>query len=151
MKRTCNICGTNSDVSEFYRGVTSRCKECHKTRVRENRAANVEYYRAYDAMRFQDDPKVKLRHKRYANTEGGKASSNKSRKKWTANNSDKRSAHVILGNAVRSGKVIKSESCFRCNVSGVRIEGHHSDYSRPLVVEWLCCKCHTLEHKKPNA
>jgi len=149
MKKTCTICGATSDETSFYDGVNNRCAECHKAKVRENRAANVARYRAYDAQRFQDDPRVLARHKRYQSTEAGKASMLASRKKWLEENSDKRAAHVILGNSVKCGRIIKPDKCARCG-SGGRIHGHHHDYTKPLDVLWLCSKCHHAEHKVEN-
>lgn len=145
---TCKICGATSDKALFYQGVTSRCKECHKDRVRENRAAKVNYYRAYDAKRFQDDPRVKERHRRYQKTDAGKASMQKSRETWQLKNAEKRAAHVILNNAVRDGRVAKPETCSRCGAGDCRIEGHHDDYAFPLMVEWLCRQCHVDHHKE---
>ena len=147
MKHTCNICGTNSDVSDFYRGVTSRCKECHKVKVRENRANRIDYYRAYDVGRFQTDPKVKDRHRRYQLTSAGKASAQASRKRWMEVNAEKRAAHIILGNRLRDGKITKPNCCETCGATDCRIHGHHHDYSLPLDVKWLCPKCHKREHQ----
>lgn len=146
MTKTCKICGTTDDASEFYAGVSNRCKECHKAKVRDNRAANVERYREYDAKRFQDDPRVRLRHQRYQASPAGRASMTETRRKWLELNSDKRAAHVILGNAVRRGSVHKPLSCEACGSSGVRIHGHHHDYTMPLNVKWLCPTCHRKEH-----
>ena len=47
----CNLCGMNKGDDDFYRSVKTRCKDCHKSCVRENRADNIEYYRAYDRKR----------------------------------------------------------------------------------------------------
>ena len=146
MTYTCKLCGTDSDTSEFYAGVTSRCKECHKASVRDNRAQQVEYYRAYDAERYKSDPRVRSRMKRYAATDAGKKSAEAAKKRWQAQNADKRAAHVLLGNAVRDGRVKKPLSCVECGVSGVVIHGHHADYAFPLSVKWVCAKCHRKEH-----
>jgi hypothetical protein len=27
-------------------------------------------------------------------------------------------------------------------------EAHHPDYDRPMVVRWLCRKCHKAEHRR---
>lgn len=143
---TCRLCGITSKTASFYKGVTSRCKECHKRRARENRALKADYYRAYDAQRYQDDPRVRERHLRYAKTEAGKEAKNRARLKWQSMHSAERAAHVILGNAVRDGIVIKPTSCPKCGAVG-RLEGHHHDYAKPLDVEWLCRKCHVAEHR----
>ena len=146
MKQICSICGTTAATSEFYAGVNTRCKECHKAKVRDNRAAKRDYYRKYDANRFRNDPRVKDRHRRYNSTEGGKASLDRARAKWREANAEKRAAHVILGNAVKYGKIVKPNTCSACGAGGV-IDGHHTDYSLPLVVKWLCRKCHAAEHR----
>lgn len=144
----CKLCGaTPEDGAEFYRGVTSRCKPCHRDAVRANRAAKVDYYRAYDAQRFQEDPKVRARHKRYQATEAGKEAVQRAHAKYKANNPEKTAARYTLNNAVRDGKIMKPDACSSCNATGVRIEGHHHDYSKPLDVEWLCNACHRAQHK----
>lgn len=146
MDKICKICGTTSATSEFYNSINSRCKNCHKAKIRENRAEKVDYYRAYDAMRFQKDPRVKERNMRYQATEAGKASLQKSRQKWLSVNQVKRAAHIILGNAVYNKKVIRPSICQICG-SGGRIHGHHDDYAKPLDVVWCCPKCHTEIHR----
>jgi hypothetical protein len=147
MTYTCKVCDVTSDAAEFYKGLTSRCKECHKRKVKENRDQKADYYREYDAKRFKEDPRVKARHQRYAKTKEGKYSSTKSRVKWLTQNPDKRAAHVILGNAVRGGRVEKPKNCSICGSAG-RIDGHHHDYTMPLDVTWLCRQCHVNEHKE---
>lgn len=160
--RTCKICGVTSETDEFYRGVTSRCKECHKAKVRENRANNVEYYRAYDAKRFQEDPKVKERHLRYQKTEAGMEAMRRGKKKWVKNNREKISqitedyrrnnpekyhAHYKLGNAIKLGKIQRPDGCGYCGSTEQTPHGHHEDYSQPLNVVWCCAKCHADIHK----
>ena len=151
MVYTCKICGAGSNVAPFYSGVTSRCKECHKRKVRENRLAKADYYRAYDAKRFQDDPRVKERHTRYQKSERGKASMLRAKKKWAAANQEKRAAHVILNNAVRDGRVMKPSCCDVCSEKHYRIHGHHGDYSKPLDVIWCCPQCHHDIHANQAA
>ena len=146
MINQCSICGATETTGEFYAGVRTRCKPCHRAKVKENRIAKADYYKAYDAERFQNDPRVKHRHARYKATPEGKAAAARSRVKWLAENSDKRAAHVILGNAVRDGRIKKPKQCSECGTVG-RIEGHHDDYSLPLAVSWLCRKCHFARHK----
>ena len=143
---TCKDCGAASSQIPFYSGVTNRCAECHKARVRANRAARADYYRAYDAKRFQDDPRVKERHAKYRSTPEGVASIRAAQRKWDAQNPDRKAAHGILARAVRAGRVLKPIACQDCGATG-RIHGHHHDYARPLDVEWLCQSCHWQRHK----
>jgi hypothetical protein len=146
MTKKCKVCGATDKDAEFYAGVNNRCKDCHKELSRQNRAKNIDYYREYDRKRFQDDPRVRERHKRYQDTDAGKAAALRSRKKWLGQNPEKRAAHVILGNRIRDGHIVKPDTCEACGLKA-RLDGHHHDYSKPLDVEWLCRKCHVDRHK----
>jgi hypothetical protein len=146
---TCRFCGKTPEETPFYKGMTNRCKECHKVEVRRNRAENVDFYRSYDAKRFKDDPRVKERQKRYFSTDAGKAAVTKSKKKWQSGNPDKRAAHILLNNAVKRGKIEKPEICENCGFKSSKprsIHAHHEDYTKPLEVKWLCVACHKREH-----
>ena len=52
-------------------------------------------------------------------------------------------ARSDLNHAIRDGKV-KRLPCERCGHS--KSQGHHSDYDKPLDVQWLCRDCHWQEH-----
>lgn len=148
----CRTCGESKPQKLFYPSqvrigeTVGECMECTKKRVRDNRIRRADYYRAYDANRFQNDPRVRARHRRYHATEAGKSSLQKSRGRWVAENPEKRKAHHAVNNAVRDGRLEKPEACERCGDRPGRIEGHHHDYSKPLEVEWLCRSCHAAEH-----
>lgn len=47
--------------------------------------------------------------------------------------------------AIRSGR-LKRQPCQKCG--GLKVEGHHTDYYKPLEVVWLCPSCHRAEHKR---
>lgn len=60
---------------------------------------------------------------------------------WKARNPEKVRANTALNNALRDGRITKTE----CQAEGEhhgRIEAHHEDYSKPLDVAWLCSKHH---------
>lgn len=145
--RACNICGCTNEEARFYNRVTSRCAECHKKRVRETRAEKIDYYRAYDAKRFQEQPQRRANNEAYAKSPRGKEVMQGVRKRWLALNQVKRRAHIKVGNAVRDGKLEKPEACQVCGASGRRIQGHHHDYSKPLDVVWVCPPCHREFHR----
>lgn len=51
--------------------------------------------------------------------------------------------------ALRTGELVRRTHCERCGEAprGKRpVVGHHSDYSQPLAVVWLCQACHAREH-----
>lgn len=141
----CKRCQHEKPVAEFYKS-DNTCKECRKALVRANRAAKIEYYREYDKKRFQDDPAVRARHKAYAETEKGKESRSRATQKYIERNPLKRAAHIIVGNAVRDGKIVNPGVYETCG-SVVKIEAHHDDYTKPLEVRWMCQMCHKQWHR----
>ena len=63
---------------------------------------------------------------------------------WKKRNPLAAKAHRILRNAIKRG-VIQRGSCSECGKPSSH--GHHDDYSKPLVVTWLCLHCHHEHHR----
>ena len=61
--------------------------------------------------------------------------------RWFKKNPAAYRANYQLNNAVKLGKIIRPDSCEVCETPGA-VQGHHSDYSKPLEVRWLCRSCH---------
>lgn len=60
---------------------------------------------------------------------------NNRRKRWNEANPEKHKAQIKLNSALESGKVVRHP----CEVCGsVPVHAHHTDYSKPLEVRWLC-------------
>lgn len=57
-------------------------------------------------------------------------------------------ARKALNRAVATGSVVP-QSCEKCGAS--KTQGHHEDYSQPLLVRWLCAKCHSQHHNQKHA
>ena len=63
-------------------------------------------------------------------------------------------AQNILEKAVEHGELSNPGQCELCGCTGrfadgrTAIQGHHTDYNRPLDVMWLCQKCHHEWHKQ---
>lgn len=62
-------------------------------------------------------------------------------------------SHSAVARAVKAGDLEPPEVCERCGGSPTEyadgrrgLQAHHSDYDKPLEVEWLCKQCHSLEH-----
>jgi transposase-like protein len=64
-------------------------------------------------------------------------------KKWRNRNPEKVKAHIAINNAVRYGK-LKKLPCQECG--DIKSQAHHSDYSKPLDILWVCQKCHKKIH-----
>ena len=78
-----------------------------------------------------------------------------SRKRWRARNPVKDNAHRQVEYFVRRlrRKGLNLPNCEGCGKSeetakagGQTIQAHHTDYSRPLDVVWLCATCHIVDH-----
>ena len=54
---------------------------------------------------------------------------------------NKQVARKLLCSAVNASKIIRPKACNLCNKKG-KIQGHHTDYLKPLEVQWLCTSCH---------
>ena len=155
MQKQCFKCLRHLPLDDFYRhaqmadGHLNKCKECTKADVNKNRAENLEYYQEFDRKRFQHDLERRFfqldQMRKWAKNNPEKMAEFKSQ--WKDRNPEKYRCHNVLNAAIRDGKLIKSTSCHTCGTSGVRIHGHHPDYSNPLEVMWLCASCHFRQHR----
>ena len=66
-------------------------------------------------------------------------------KKWKKNHQQEVYIYGLIRVAIKKGKIKKSKQCSFCNRK-VKIYGHHSDYSKPFDVIWLCGSCHKKIH-----
>ena len=134
--KLCGTCKKEKIESEFgvrsasKDGLAKKCKDCQKQ---------------YDKQRLRDPKRMKMRRD-YQKTETGKAAHNRAVKKWQESNTVKRAAHILIGNAIRDGKIIK-QPCEEC---GIRfpVHAHHDDYAKPMSVRWLCDMHHNKWHRE---
>lgn len=62
---------------------------------------------------------------------------------------ERRRARGTLKKAVHDRRFAKPTVCSLCNADKKErrfIHGHHSDYSRPFAVTWVCARCHPSLH-----
>lgn len=138
----CGTCEVYKPATEFYEdgktasGVASVCKPCHiqgtiRTRDPENaRQNNADY----------------MQRARQASPEKFRARDRVSGKKKRALSPEKVAARQAVNNAVKRGDLVKPKVCESCRKEK-RLTGHHDDYTKPLVVRWLCYGCHGKEHR----
>lgn len=136
--KLCRTCDTEKKKDDFGKraasvdGLAAKCKLCQKK---------------YDKKRAMLPHRMEARAE-YAKTENGREANKRAKKKYLDNNAIKRGANVIVGNAVRDGKLEKQYFCSVCGIDNVRIHGHHDDYAKPLEVRWLCSICHNDWHRE---
>ncbi len=149
--KLCRECNTEKPLSEFYvhksmlDGHLNKCKECVKSRVKQHRDENLDRVREADKKRSMLPHRV-LARQEYAKTEKGKAAKKRSIDKYREKFPMVRAAHIIVGNAIRDGRLIVSDSCSVCG-STHSVQAHHDDYTKPLDVRALCDKCHKEWHR----
>ena len=88
-----------------------------------------------------------VRAKQYRKTEKGRKNIYKALKKSTKKHWLKMLARQLLNYHVKVGHIKKPKICSKCKKK-TKIEGHHSDYKKPLKVKWVCRKCHYKYYKK---
>lgn len=156
--KTCSKCEIEKPLDEFYThprtadGYSAACKECTKVSVRANRKEKIDYYKAYDRSRAWRPDRVKARQEHAARRRDDpelKRIDKEQKSRWKDRNFVKRRAHIMTGNAIKYGYIIRPSSCERCG-KHVNVNAHHEDYYRPLEVVWLCTTCHGLRHREIN-
>ncbi len=66
-------------------------------------------------------------------------------------------AQNLIERAIEKGIIKRKDKCEVCSSNSIfkdgrsGIQAHHDDYNNPLVVRWLCQKCHHDWHKKNKA
>lgn len=111
-------------------------REKINARRREQRKPRAAELNAKENERRKNDPNFhignRIRHKKYYE---------KNREKLLP----KRNTHKLVMYAVKLGVLIRPNKCEKCGKE-CKPHGHHTDYSKPIDVIWLCHSCHKLEH-----
>lgn len=56
----------------------------------------------------------------------------------------KANARAYANVYLKRGKIAKTN----CSCGSDKVQMHHEDYSKPLIVQWLCRECHLKLHKQ---
>lgn len=154
-KPRCKLC-----VNEENRGYRNRNPEAARRYHQDYRKANRDKFKAYAKSKRQKDPekyRIQARAKRERNPEHYRA---RSKAKYHKNREEllqkqkvrmrlepeKCKARELANYAQKLGKIIQPPSCSFCGVETSRLDKHHSDYSKPLEVTFLCRRCHLRLH-----
>lgn len=135
--KRCFKCGEDKPRTEFYRhpqmgdGLLGKCKDCTKVDMRIDRATKPRV-REYDRQRASLPHRIELRRATSA--------------QWCIDHPEWRKAQYMANNALRDGKLQRQELCEGCGLPK-DLEKHHPDYTKPLLVLWLCKPCHAIADK----
>jgi hypothetical protein len=138
--KSCYQCGRTLDLSFFGKnkakedGLSHNCRDC---------------MRAYRVSRGRQKPPGWVRKTqdmaeyRRAWKEAHPGYMSQKKREWLQANPDRRRFMDRYKYAVKTGKLVR----WPCEVCGEQeSDGHHPDYSRPLVVVWLCKQHHREVH-----
>jgi hypothetical protein len=127
------------------------CPYCHKRPLKKNRKTCYNFLCQFKhhktSMRLWWIEKGKIyngKRKDYISDKHKQL--RKENRHWDQLNPNKIKAHRILYKALKKGKLIKPDICFKCGNKNNPIEAHHENYGNPLEVIWLCKSCHKITH-----
>ncbi len=135
--KQCSICKKEKEINlvKFKPnkiskdGLTSYCRDCKQ-----------KIDRVYSRKYRQKNPEWKKKDNKRMIKNGV---IQKSVEMWRKKNPEKYKAYKIFAEALRK-KILKKEPCIVCDE--IKVDGHHSDYSKPLDVIWICHNHHKKFH-----
>ncbi len=151
-ERHCPRCGQVRHEHEFPRhnrlgSPVGACGICEKERARRysaaHRAENAIYRRIWCArnpQRARATRRASMSRLRHVPGYSARISRERRRR-----DPEKFHARATIQRLIRSGRLGRGK-CVVCGASGA--DGHHSDYSKPLEVSWVCRKHHFAIHGK---
>ena len=152
--KLCTKCREAKPLENFYQnprmkdGYFSACKTCSK------RDAMRRYWRRLQdpesAAAFRAQACLRSKLWRESNSHDPEK-----KRAWSLayyyRNRHKIAAQRKLQRAVARGDVAKPSDCSWCSATPAPrdLHGHHaSGYDKPLEVEWICCSCRDIAHRK---
>lgn len=130
-------------------GYRSTCKECSKDAKKrwyeDNKPITYERSRAW---KKNNKEKAKESARKTEQRPEARAKKNIVNAKYKKKNPDRIRANDKLKRAVKKGAVIKPANCEICDAERPKekMQGHHEDYNKPLLVIWMCGECHSNYH-----
>ena len=143
MKR-CPKCERLLPIKQFNKnrstkdGLQSWCRACVAAYRAEHKVEKAAYQRTPRGKTLRAAANV-----RYRRTPKGKAAYKAANARQRIKHPLKKRCRQQISNAITAGK-IKRQPCM--NGCKAKAEAHHSDYSKPFDVIWLCRPCHRAWH-----
>lgn len=133
--KRCSRCEVTLAADAFYRDkagkLSAQCVECSRRTALKWRYENHE--RSMTAKKaWSQRPEVKAR----------RAAQERGRKH---RHPEKFAARELIKGAIKRGELAR-QPCKECG--DPRSTAHHHDYNKPMEIEWLCYRCHGIEHRR---
>lgn len=150
MNQKCIKCGASKPLDQFHRhpqmalGHIRACKVCTRAYGRA----------AYKAKRKNPDwlkkerERCRIKQANYRKIGLAKQTSNAVKLAWASRNKPKRIAQSRAERALKRGMIKRKRRCEHCRNKRTDLEMHHPDYSKPMLVEWVCPPCHGKTRRK---
>ena len=140
--KACSGCKRTKPTSEFYAdknkpdGLKGQCKTCHEAGLRR--------------WRYENPDKVRGRKERYYRAHCDEQLART--REWQDGHPGALAAHGAVNRAIAAGELRPPATCPGCgrpDAGGKNrtMVAHHTDYTRPLDIEWLCHRCHRARHQ----
>lgn len=166
-KWCCN-CDTTKPLDAFNRhkkkpdGRQTFCRVCQRAQYGKNKDVLLKQMSERQAKAYRENPqkfleknrrwkaanrsKVSAMNKRYRerHPQMGKTHRDLYEQRYP----ERIRANRLLKKAVARGQLAKPKHCERCGKAcePLELDGHHRDYDKPLVADWLCRQCHVDVH-----
>ena len=150
--KTCRECNIEMPLSEFYKhqrmkdGHLNKCKTCVKARITLYTDKNPDKRKIW-ANKYANSKKGKTAVANYLKTDKGKEVRKKRSEQYVKNYPLRTAARTIVAYEISKKTLVRPLFCSTCNEAG-KIHAHHVDYTKPLLISWLCEPCHKRWHRE---
>lgn len=124
-------------------------KEPYCSKCKTKKGPLIRYAKTGPYQYFQCRKCNTKRARVYRETPEGRLKVNMAVYKSTIKHLDKQKARILLNSQVKRRLVIRPNTCNVCQKKK-KTEAHHTDYTKPLMVTWVCRQCHFDLHKITN-
>lgn len=150
----CKIC-KSLESKKYNKENREKCADKLRRWREKNPNKNKEYSTTYReknndkivARRRRPEAREKMKILVKKWQEKNKERVNENLRRWKKDNRFTENARSLVAKAIRRGKIIRPHKCSQCKKECIP-DGHHTDYSKPLEVIWLCKICHMKGHGK---
>lgn len=135
---------------------TGRPRSCHCGECKKCKQADYmrKWYQRQSAekkraiLEARDKDKVRAADRRRNQKPQRRADQRRRSQKWEEDHPLAAKARYQFKNAVRDGKIVRPDTCESADETcNGMIQGHHTDYTKPFEVMWLCQSHHARWHR----